>query len=231
LGFVAEASISRAEVLLSATRQNERVITMVSLLSVKEVLRFDGPFVVSKLLPYWQRHGASGVLRLELDGATAWSAVMDLEAGNTTEAGVEAGLTLRVPQTAFAALCQGKAKADDVLDQATLHGSVRQWQLLAAACRPTQRAPSAARDVGSTGVAAVKPRDFKKLGDGPVIKGVVLAADGSVPTASTSDVAPALVEAPKVASDPAAFAASHLAALFTLALERARLDDDVLTWR
>lgn len=198
---------------------------MVSLLSVKEVLRFDGPFVVAKLLPYWQRHGASGLLALEL---APWSAVLDLEAGTTAPPGSEAGLTLSVPQTAFAALCQGKAKAEDVLAQTTLRGAVRQWQLLAAACRPSQRAASAARDVGSTGVTAVKPRDFKKLPDGPVIKGVVLAADGSAPKASTPDVAPAVVDASKVATDPAAFAASHVAALLTLALERGRVDGDVL---
>jgi hypothetical protein len=202
---------------------------MVSLLSVKEVLRFDGPFVASKLLPYWQRHGANGLLHLELGGATAWSAVLDLHAGNLAGPGTAPDLTLNVPQAAFAALCQGKAKAEDVLAQTTLRGPLRQWQLLAAACRPSQRATTAARDVGSAGVAAVKLRDFKKLGDGPVIKGVVLAADGSVPTAPTADVAPVVVDPPKVASDPAAFAASHLAALLTLALERGRVDNDVLT--
>lgn len=184
---------------------------MPTLLSVKEVLRFDGAFVVSSLLPYWHRHGARGVLALELTspGAT-WRGVLDLDTGRLGDA--PPTMTWTLPQATFAALCQGKALPDATAAM-QVSGPSTSWQLLLAACRPTMRAAGATRDVGSEGVVRVKARDYKRDAEGKAIKGVVLDANG-LPPAPPAEPARVPVDSGKtVAADPAAFAAANIAAL------------------
>lgn len=184
---------------------------MPTLLSVKEVLRFDGAFVVSSLLPYWHRHGARGVLAVELTSPGATSrGVLDLDAGRLTDDAPT--MTWTLPQATFAALCQGKASAEATAAM-QFSGPSTSWQLLLAACRPQVRVASAARDVASEGVLRVKVRDFKRDHEGKAIKGVVLDDHGR-PPAPPVEPARAPVDSGKtVAADPAAFAAANIAAV------------------
>lgn len=182
---------------------------MPTLLSVKEVLRFDGAFVVSSLLPYWHRHGARGVLALSLTGQATWRGVLDLDSGRVTDS--PATLQWTAPQSTFAALCQGKA-TPEALAAMQLQGAPASWQLLLAACRPMVRVGGSARDIGSEGIARPKVRDFKRDAEGKAIKGVVLDDNGRPPAAPAEPSRAPPVDSGKTpAADPAAFAAANIA--------------------
>ena len=191
---------------------------MPTLLSVKEVLRFDGAFVLSTLLPYWHRHGARGRLEVVLTSTGAsWRGVLDLDTGrpcNDTPT-----MTWTLAQEVFASACQGKAAPAESMQ---LTGSADEWRQLCAASRPRPKASTAARDVASEGVAVAKARDFKIDSAGRAIKGVVLNAEGKPPAPPLE--APLAVDAGKaVAADPAAFAAANLAPVLSDAILSAPL--------
>jgi hypothetical protein len=191
---------------------------MATILSVKDVLRFDERFLAETLVPFLARNGAAGHVLFELGGDKPWQQQLNLRTGLVVDG--PADLTLRLPRATFEAVCQGKAKVDEACATVSLEGPAALVRIILRACRPAEKLASSSKDIAAEKKAAKKKKDLKKDEQGRPIKGVVLDAEGAPVGEAKEPVAQqtSVTGGQRSGADPASFAAQNLAQLLVALL-------------